>query len=367
MIDKYIWWAICILVLFLRKGNATTIIDGPFELINKTYVTTTMDFSDQDYVLDFATPLTHFDTFWCRNSCAGPDAKELTSGNYSHTIIFQDMVDEPCFNCGYCTVASWAKKLGATAILIASYETPGHEKRVIHKASECIQVKHYPALEIGDVDATEIYTAWLTHPITMTITSDENLFDTMYNSSWITMQFITLGYATVVNAFGVMKLWQLHVVKKKTGHGYLAIFVVGIQVACNLQRIVFVAVDPMWSKGYFSYAVGRFMLSVSVPISLLSVVLIIITWRQVLNNSLGGSNSIWQQPFNYLLVAFGLMFSIGDLFACYISAVYGMVAASTTSGTALVLLSWGTSITVAVYGYVLIQRMKSKFCNTVES
>jgi len=349
--------------LFVLGVAGSRVTQGPPSVLPRFFTTTTMAFTDDDYELNESTELTLFNSDWCRRGCPGPSLEDLSSGKYNGTIVIQDNYYESCFKCDYCALAKWGRQLDAKAVLLFSILVPGHGRHVFHDRNLCDQAKHYPVLEIGMNEAVMILTAMRSTTVKMTLAGSFNEWQYMFDHSWIYMQAFTSFYSLLISMYAIKKFYNFVAVRKSLRKQELelntrALWVLGIQIVVSVIRTMYVAVDPFWSRGIFPFWFSRIVVTGTLPISIMSAIVIIVTWRTILFAAFKSQRTFWFNIVNFAFCAVGLVFCMLDLVSACLVTYGGHIDFSVKSLYFLATFCWITAVVVIVYGYFMVRRLR---------
>jgi len=356
--------SIALVGAFLSSTTASRITFNP----NNTGFISTPPFqfcAENDF--DFEnTQIVQFNESWC-NSCSGePDIAQYHIT--SPFAFFQGSYSSNCFKCGYEQLASMAYKNGAIALIWYSYQEPGHETRIFHdwdtwKEAETLQ---FPTVEIGEHDAAVIETllrSWRT--VTMNLSPSENPWLVFFDGPWIAVQVmsgIAALFAVMFTGVRFGKFLQASCSGLKRD---LALFVIGTEFACCLLRFIYIVLDPLWSRGIFSYATGRYLLSVTISFEFLTVTLITLKWSDLLARIRNGKCLAIFPRIVFLSLAICLV--LFDLLSSSLSAFYGNVDMAFYTAFLLAAFSLLVGMWFVLTGSKLMKELKSAKYKTTES
>ncbi len=117
-----------------------------------------------------------------------------------------------------------------------------------------------------------------------------NPWDEVFATTWF-YAFYTFIFPISILITMLVACSRLHQVlthAKPSGAGrarvpFLPVVALVTEFCCNLQRLVFVLYDPWWSRHRFSLLWGRIMISISLPFSFLTSLLVAVHFRRALS------------------------------------------------------------------------------------
>ena len=265
----------------------------PFEIANKTWLV-------DDGTLAFADGAGGAHT----GGVAGP-----TNGFTRDSLLFDltihtgPIIEGGCFVCGYEQLTIWAGQVGAGAVATWSYGHHGHETRVFHSWSnvEVAQTtyKDVLTLELSEGlsrsvcrllggcqdkshDGTLVTnnTEMVAQDVRFFVTSDGNPWIDMWNGpAWLFQSLVTL-VTVLVGVEAGLKL-SYFVKKEKKFKVDIPQTSLWFMLISRILGVLYYAVDPMWSRMIFNFALGRFFFTFNGPMLWVPGVLILVYWHQV--------------------------------------------------------------------------------------
>ncbi|GBG27636.1 Hypothetical Protein FCC1311_038592 [Hondaea fermentalgiana] len=355
--------AVCLLTTTWSGPTEATIVKSPSGLAGRDLATTLFAFSEDAFAVgDLVVAdsrLVELDTNWCNNDCQGPPAG-MSLGADNVTLV-QLSYSEPCFHCGYEWLALMAESVGASATLYFSDETAGHEFRVIHNRKTWAAAKGIPFLELGADDATALRSYFAAgEDVVVDVMVSANPWRKLFDGpGWISVQVICSLMAIYVL---YLASWRLHKFAGwyiREGAYKVAVWILTIEVICNLIRLVYAAIDPLWSRSVFLYGSSRFMLTLTIPIGLLSSVMLFLTWNDMLKASHAPSRSLLfhRRSSRIIFLLVSLIFIGFELAVSFLAIFKGLVALSEAAALAEASFTLFVAMAVIFVGWRLLRTL----------
>jgi len=344
---------VAVWVPVLLSVSDATVVVSPAEFAGRDLVTTVYGFSIGEDVRRVGLTAVPFDTNWCEKG-------ELPEGvSFSSTEVLYVRVEFPaCFTRGYAWLARITNESGAAALLYTTYETPGHEAYVWRDRAEWNRQRGFPAFEIKQEDVDfidELVTDSQT--VILDVDADENPWLDFYLKGWLAVQVICTLIILPVLFLGLWRTRWFVVHSTKNQSFRLAIVILSIENVGNILRLLLMSVDPMWSRDLFPYWLGRLLLTITIPIGLVSAVLLFLAWNDILT-SMHVRSSIFTRRWSAAQFVFiaGLLFAL-DLIFTLLAALQGTLGSIYIAG-ALALCSVITAIAIFYFGQKLLKKLK---------
>jgi len=347
---------------------------APENIAGVEFETTAFEFSGSDFNLENVT-LQSFPERWCDN-CEGPSDDERTTDN---VILFQGTYSDNCFKCGYSELALMNERYGSKGLMWYSYMDPGHERTVIHSFPSWENAAGIPAVEVGQDDADAILQL-INQKTTVVVNMypTENVWLGTYGTVILVLDIIVsiLGFIVLALNF---KTWVLFIGPfVKEGKYTLAVVVLSLELVSNLIRVVYAAVDPLWTREIYTYALSRYLLTLSVPFSCMSSVVLFLAWNNMMgsfNQRIGQESMLNRRRMGIfiatgaVIVTFDLVLSSFAIFAGKVTwTIYSVLGLSFfTSVVAIMFLYYGKKLSKTLKGLTNSRVLNSTDDNALSS
>jgi len=341
-----------LVLVALRLAHGRTVVTFPPEYAGESFLTPALGFARGSLTPPPDRPVLPFDLSWCDACGGGADGLDLNGA-----VLFHSLSYEPCFRCGYAAIAIMARRANASAALWRASMDAGHEVYVIHSGADWDDARGFPFFEIGAADNDALASIARAGAVRVTVEESANPWVAFYGSWWIGVQAVCGGSSVAVLVYGVRRL--AHFVRRK-GQFQVAIAVLSIEAVNNSIRILY-AIDPLWTREIFSYGVGRMLLTVSIPIGLMSAVLLFLAWSDMLGatKGSGGAGLFKSRRSQVVFAVVGLVFIGGDLALGVMAAVNGWVDLSLLAALIDSVFSLLVGIGIGVVGTRLLRTLSA--------
>lgn len=340
----------------LAAGATTTFV---FEGGKVETVTPVFKFVDED-TATAAANLTvvnfdeEFEKAWC-GECKVPE-EEL--GSLAGKALFRGEYSESCFNCGYAKLATMAKDAGAGALLWFSHEVAGHEAYVIHSMDDFEQADEtFLAVEVSGGDCAKVLQALEQGEVQVDAFAGSNVWDDFHATTWLYVRIFLWVANGLVSVLAITRLSQFAMTTLKTGQYKTPVFIFLMELLCTALRCGYL-VDPMWAYGIFTYAPSRILLSITIPLELISTVALTLAWNDMMQLAYAKKRSFLSKKSKMYLMGSAIVLAANDLLFSCLAAFAGLVLLSTIFGAITTLFGIGVSIGILVVGTKLIKMVK---------
>eukprot|EP01006_Ploeotia_vitrea_P026587 TRINITY_DN59557_c0_g1_i1.p1 TRINITY_DN59557_c0_g1~~TRINITY_DN59557_c0_g1_i1.p1 ORF type:complete len:540 (-),score=205.54 TRINITY_DN59557_c0_g1_i1:94-1713(-) len=200
-------------------------------------------------------------------------------------------------HCSIKTLLRTCQSKGCAALAASSFNNvPGYDMYSYIDFSGTSDLTT-PMVQIGASDAKTLRrimahakaaNATLTATIDSSSPLNDNEWEEMYNSPWFAVLFqVPTSLVPALCVYLGVRRFRYHkqAARVRARYGLIPLVCLGLEIACNLVRFVYFSVDPINSRAIFPTPVARFIQSLMLSLSLMSTVLIVVYWNDVIEVS----------------------------------------------------------------------------------
>ncbi len=306
--------------------------------------------------------LAAFPEEWCEG-CAGPSELErgmFTRGDSEGAVaLFEMRYAHSCFVCGYELLAQMSRDAGASALLFYSFVVPGHEFLVAQSWAtwRASRDQGLLAFEVGAEEGDELGAALLAgEEVRLDIVPSPNPF--VDYVLWEALNYLLCALVAVALAVGCARWLQFLALWARSGRLYKTpMMVIGLENFANLVRLCYLAVDPFWSRGVLSFAWGRLLTTITIPLSLLGSVALFLAWGELLSRDgpLSRRGFFLSRRRGIVLAVTAVLFCSVDIAFTLLAAFLGFTTSAAYAAGVLALFSTVVTLFVLRNGLRLIR------------
>ncbi|GBG26752.1 OTU domain-containing protein 6B [Hondaea fermentalgiana] len=305
-----------------RRGcgaHASRIFTADGNTVALEIETTRLEFSPE--VSDLNVTLAAFDLAWCEQGCQGPsdDDRHAYSATENMALVLSSF-DSSCFFCGYARLTLMAEQVGSVALLRISNDQIGHEFLVVQNYDVWEEAR---ASGMIALEYSSTVTPFLEPGTKVSLTSTPSTWTAYYASGLIACQIIVTIANVAVAGAGALRLRGQRLASNATA-------CISLEIVASLLRAIYAGVDPVWTRGVFTYSQGRFLLTISMPLSWLGSTVMFLAWDDLTRATLklrANETATLSQRGRILFVAFAICFFVVDVSLTGVAAFQGVVLA----------------------------------------